>query len=102
VACRSLSSPVSSATDGKSLWNSAISISSDGRIGDHFDKIQLLAFGEYIPLGDVFPVLYESSPFASHLTPGTSSAPLRAGRFRFATFICYEDILPRLRAADHG
>jgi apolipoprotein N-acyltransferase len=92
-------------TDGKGLWNSAISISSDGRIGDHFDKIQLLAFGEYIPLGDRLPVLYEWSPFASHLTPGTSTAPLRASGYRFATFICYEDILPRIVRRimdDHG
>jgi apolipoprotein N-acyltransferase len=83
-------------TDGKSLWNSAIAISADGRIGDHFDKIQLLAFGEYVPLGDLFPVLYKWSPLASHLTPGTSAAPLHASGYRFATFICYEDILPRI------
>lgn len=83
-------------TDGKRLWNSAIAISADGRIGDHFDKIQLLAFGEYVPLGDLFPVLYKWSPLASHLTPGTSAAPLHASGYRFATFICYEDILPRI------
>src|SRR5216683_727029 len=90
---------------GKEAWNSALVIGPDGKIGDHYDKIQLLAFGEYIPFGDWFPFLYEWSPLAAHLTPGTSTRPLRAGGYRYATFICYEDILPwivRKTMEDHG
>jgi apolipoprotein N-acyltransferase len=90
---------------GNDSWNSAIVVSRDGKIGDHYDKIQLLAFGEYIPFGDTFPALYEWSPLATHLTRGTSTAPLREGANRFATFICYEDILPwivRQTMEDHG
>jgi apolipoprotein N-acyltransferase len=79
---------------GKEAWNSAIVITPDGKIGDHYDKIQLLAFGEYIPFGDWFPFLYEWSPLATHLTQGTTTKPLRAAGHLFATFICYEDILP--------
>jgi len=82
---------------GKEAWNSAIVITPD--------KIQLLAFGEYIPFGDWFPFLYEWSPLATHLTPGTTTRPLRAAGHRFATFICYEDILPwivRKTMQDHG
>jgi apolipoprotein N-acyltransferase len=78
----------------KERWNSAVVVSPEGKIGDHFDKIALLAFGEYIPFGDWFPFLYEWSPLASHLTRGTTTAPLHADGYRFATFICYEDILP--------
>jgi len=90
---------------GKEAWNSAVAITSDGTIGDHYDKIQLLAFGEYIPFGDWFPFLYEWSPLATHLTPGTTTAPLRLNGYRFATFICYEDILPwivRKTMKDYG
>jgi len=90
---------------GKEAWNSAIVITPEGKIGDHYDKIQLLAFGEYIPFGDWFPFLYEWSPLATHLTPGTTTRPLRAAGHRFATFICYEDILPwivRKTMQDHG
>ena len=79
--------------------------SADGRIGDHYDKIKLLAFGEYIPLGDYFPALYRWSPMSSHLQRGTTTAPLRVAGYRFATVICYEDILPdivRTVMADHG
>ncbi len=82
--------------DGEQRFNSAVLIDKAGKLGDHFDKIQLLAFGEYIPFGDVFPIVYQWSPMSSHLTRGTTTAPLRDGPWRYATFICYEDILPRL------
>lgn len=82
--------------EGQDRYNSAVMISREGRFGDHFDKIQLLAFGEYIPLGDVFPVVYKWSPMSSHLSRGATTAPLRDGPWRYATFICYEDILPAI------
>jgi apolipoprotein N-acyltransferase len=75
------------------LWNSAIAIDENGRIGDHYDKRQLLAFGEYIPGGEWFPKLYEWLP-VGHLSRGKTTRPLKLLGYRFATFICYEDILP--------
>lgn len=86
-------------------WNSAVVVGKDGLLGGHYDKIQLLAFGEYIPGGDWFPKLYEWLPLASHFSRGTSTAPLEVAGYRFATFICYEDILPgivRRIMSDHG
>src|SRR3954470_13066199 len=80
--------------DAKDIWNSALVIDEKGRIGDHYDKIQLLAFGEYIPGGELFPKLYKWSPLASHLSRGKTTKPLRWHGYRFGTFICYEDILP--------
>ena len=91
--------------DGRKVWNSALVVDDRARIGDHYDKIQLLAFGEYIPGGEWFPELYEWSPLSSPLARGQSTAPLRWRSWRFATFICYEDILPgivRSIMADHG
>ena len=79
---------------GKERWNSAVAISREGEFGQHFDKIQRLAFGEYIPGGEWFPALYKLSPMSSFLTKGTSTAPLVDRGWRYATFICYEDILP--------
>ncbi len=92
-------------TEGPKIWNSAVIVSKEGVVGDHFDKINLLAFGEYIPFGDWFPIVYQWSPMTSRLTRGETTAPLRDGRWRFATFICYEDILPALvrkTMEDHG
>jgi apolipoprotein N-acyltransferase len=91
--------------DARDVWNSALVIDAQGRIGDHYDKIQLLAFGEYIPGGEWFPQLYKWSPLSNPLSRGKSTAPLRWEQWRFATFICYEDILPaivRAIMADHG
>ena len=90
---------------GRDFWNSAVVVSKDGLIGDHYDKIKLLAFGEYIPLGDWFPIIYRWSPMSSHLSRGSTVAPLRVGPYTFATIICYEDILPdmvREVMADQG
>jgi apolipoprotein N-acyltransferase len=75
-------------------WNSAIAIDPDGRIGDHYDKMQLLAFGEYVPFGEWFPQIYDWLQLVGHLSRGTSTRPLKVLGYRFATFICYEDILP--------
>jgi apolipoprotein N-acyltransferase len=87
------------------MFNSAVMISPQGLLGDHYDKIALLAFGEYIPFGDVFPVLYQWSPMAAPLNRGTTTAPLHDGPWRLAATICYEGILPGVVFAtmkDHG
>ena len=89
----------------RKFWNSAVVISPQGLIGDHYDKIKLLAFGEYIPFADTFPILYQWSPMASPLNRGTTTAPLRDGKWLLAASICYEDILPwavRETMRDHG
>jgi len=80
---------------GGKLYNTAILTDERGRIVDTYDKVYLLAFGEYLPFGDTFPVLYDWSPHSGHFTQGTDLDPLEFGRFRIAALVCYEDILPR-------
>jgi len=79
--------------------NSAIMLDADGEITGIYDKTYLLAFGEYLPFGDVFPELYEYSPHSGHMTPGSSlvALPLRhdGQDWDVGALICYEDILPR-------
>jgi apolipoprotein N-acyltransferase len=88
--------PMQSGPRRHNVWNSAILVGKDGKFAGHFDKIALLAFGEYIPFGDWFPILYQWSPMSSPYSRGTTLAPLVDGGFRYSTFICYEDILPGL------
>jgi apolipoprotein N-acyltransferase len=76
------------------LFNSALLSDESGAVTGRYDKQYLLAFGEYLPFGDVFPVLYEWSPKSGRFTPGTTLEPLRLGDHEIATFICYEDIIP--------
>ncbi len=76
---------------GEAITNSAV-LYDDGLRGT-YDKIHPLAFGEYIPFGDVFPELYRWIPNAGHVTAGTREAALPFGEHRISTLICYEDVL---------
>lgn len=76
------------------LFNSALLSDRKGNIVGRYDKQFLLAFGEYLPFGNRFPVLYEISKNSGRFTPGTSLQPLRLDGHEIATFICYEDIIP--------
>ena len=81
------------------LYNSAVTSAADGSIDSRYDKEYLLTFGEYLPLGETFPVLYRWSPNSGRFTPGTSLDPLvidiRGDRHPITALICYEDVLPR-------
>jgi apolipoprotein N-acyltransferase len=60
-----------------------------------YDKTYLLMFGEYLPFGDMFPVLYELSPNSGRFTAGAHVRPLTLGPWRISTPVCYEDVLAR-------
>ena len=76
------------------LFNSALLTNKKGAVVGRFDKQLLLAFGEYLPFGETFPILYEWSPHTGHFQPGTSFKPLSLGDHSIAVVICYEDVLP--------
>lgn len=76
------------------LFNSALMTDRKGNVVGRYDKQFLLGFGEYLPFGETFPILYEWSPNSGHFTPGQSFEPLPLGKYGVATFICYEDIIP--------
>lgn len=76
------------------FFNSALSTDQAGEVTGRYDKTYLLAFGEYLPLGETFPVLYEWSPNSGHFSQGTSLEPLRIGSHSVSTNICYEDLIP--------
>jgi apolipoprotein N-acyltransferase len=82
-------------------FNSALLIDRSGRMIGRYDKVRLLAFGEYIPGIETFPWLRNLLPVgAGQFTAGTGPGVLTvqdpAGlSWRLGTVICYEDILPR-------
>ncbi|MEM1034609.1 MAG: apolipoprotein N-acyltransferase [Myxococcota bacterium] len=76
------------------FFNTALIADAEGTVKGRYDKQFLLMFGEYLPLGERFPVLYEWSPNSGQFTPGTSFDPLPFGEHRISTMICYEDIIP--------
>jgi apolipoprotein N-acyltransferase len=89
---------------GRRAYNVALATDGAGRVVGRYDKHYLLAFGEYIPFGESFPVLYEWSPNSGHLTPGTSIDPLTLAGHPVSALVCYEDILPSFvnNAVNHG
>jgi apolipoprotein N-acyltransferase len=76
------------------LFNSALLTDRSGQLVGRYDKQFLLAFGEYLPFGDAFPILYRWSPNSGKFTPGSTLDPLPLQGRDIATFICYEDINP--------
>jgi apolipoprotein N-acyltransferase len=81
-------------------FNSAILLDRSGRAVGRYDKVRLLAFGEYIPGIDAFPWLRNMMPVgAGRFTAGAGPVVLSwqetDGRiWRLGPVICYEDILP--------
>jgi apolipoprotein N-acyltransferase len=85
-------------TDRERWFNTALSSDAQGQITGRYDKEYLLAFGEYLPLGDTLPILYEWSPNSGKFSAGTDLDPLVITQdgvtHNVAMLICYEDILP--------
>jgi apolipoprotein N-acyltransferase len=79
----------------RQIYNTALMIDADGTVRGKYDKTYLLAFGEYLPFGETFPILYDWSPNSSRFTAGRSLDPVHFRRWAISILVCYEDILPR-------
>jgi apolipoprotein N-acyltransferase len=94
--------------DRERWFNTAIATDAHGDVTGRYDKQFLLAFGEYLPFGDTFPILYKWSPHSGRFSAGTSLEPvtLKIGdqEHKVSVLICYEDILPGFtnRAVSHA
>lgn len=78
--------------------NSAVMVAPDGTVSGIYDKVDLLVFGEYVPLADRFPRWAASVrarlPNTPDIEPGAEPQVIASGGLRIAPFICYEDVLP--------
>jgi apolipoprotein N-acyltransferase len=83
-------------SETRQVFNSALLMSPERRIVGRYDKQQLLAFGEYIPLQRYLPFLRNISPTIGNLTPGDGGVITLPNGAAFGPLICYEDILPTL------
>ena len=82
--------------DGKhKIYNTVFLADDQGIVRSTYDKTYLLMFGEYLPFGDVFPILYELSPNSGRFTAGSHVRPMTLGEWRISTPVCYEDVLAR-------
>lgn len=73
--------------------NSFFVLSPQGVWADQpYHKSELLAFGEYIPFGDYFPVFYEWLPYTGHFGRGPGPSVLSSDGLRIGAQICYEGL----------
>ncbi len=81
--------------------NSAVLIHPDGQVGDRYDKIHCVPFGEYVPLRDWLPWLNAFAPydFDYSITPGSKRTCFSFNKYHFGVVICYEDTDPSLARA---
>lgn len=77
--------------------NSATIVTSDGSLQPSYDKLELLWFGETIPLGAYLPWLRRIFQKSGGLVPGTEARALTLKHgnedVRFGVLNCYEDTL---------
>lgn len=83
----------------KKFYNQAVLISPDGDISS-YNKVRLVPFGEYVPLGDILPQwkrwVEHISGYRFSFVPGKEEKLLYIDRTPFGVLICFEDIFPSL------
>lgn len=79
-------------------FNDAVLVSREGEEVNHYHKIHLVPFGEYIPFRKQIPFLSEFVPIAD-FSPGKEETVFSLNGSKINTFsvlICFEDTLARL------
>ena len=81
------------------LYNAAVLVGSDGRSHGSYRKMNLVPFGEYVPLQRLLFFIGPLVEAVSDFSPGTDPVVLDAEGARVSVSICYESIMPWLSRA---
>ncbi len=79
--------------DEEVVRNAAFAIDENGVRG-RYEKLHLVPFGEYVPLGDLLPFISGLAREAGDFSPGTELALLPWGDARIGMSICFEIVFP--------
>jgi apolipoprotein N-acyltransferase len=84
-------------TETQPMYNAAWLLGADGKALGRYDKVFLMPFGEYVPLGAEKPAwrksVREAMTESDEFNRGARPEVLAVGAARIAPLICYEDIL---------
>ena len=75
--------------------NSAFLLSGEGKVLGRSDKVHLVPFGEYVPMGKYLPFIDKLVVGIGDFSPGTIS-PLPMNGTEIGVLVCYEAIFPEL------
>jgi apolipoprotein N-acyltransferase len=90
-------SPAFSEDDaGLALYNRAYLVGPDGAADRSYDKMELVPFGEYVPLARLFFFVHKVVEGIGEFRGGTTPVVFQTPRGNFGTLICYEGIFPGL------
>ncbi len=76
-------------------FNSAFLLSPEGAVLGRSDKVHLVPFGEYVPMGRFLPFLSKLVAGIGDFSPGTIS-PLPMNGAKIGVLVCFEGIFPEL------
>ena len=82
--------------DNFSTYNASLLLNDEGEVIDRYYKMKRVVGGEYIPLGDQFPWLYQAVPFSPGLQAGKEPRCMQIKGVGIATSICFESTVPHL------
>jgi apolipoprotein N-acyltransferase len=95
-----IGTPAHELRNGRRVFlNSAFMISPAGEITGRSDKIHLVPFGEYVPLGRFLPFISKIVVGIGDFSPGQQAVTLQAGQTRIGTLICAEAVFPEVARA---
>lgn len=78
-------------------FNAVFLIDENQEVKEYYYKIHLVPFGEYVPLGDIFPGLYDLIGMGRDLTAGREYTLFQLNDKVWAGVnICFEDVFPEI------
>lgn len=96
-ACILFGSPAHELRNGRStLLNSAFMVSPSGETIGRADKMHLVPFGEYVPLGNILTFINKLVVGIGDFAPGEHAVVLDTGSTKLGVQVCYEVIFPEL------
>lgn len=79
---------------GMTFSNSAFLVDYHGQIAGQYDKVQLVPYGEYVPMRKIFPFISKLAVGVGDFMPGQGFSPVMMAGHPVGILICYEGIFP--------